>query len=314
MVKKDLSGLAESHRSGGVPPTGYPIFVKAVAESWYQQYQDKGEHMRATAVAGLPYRASFTAFRCDRQLAYGMANTPRPIPNIADAYRMSLGTLVHAGLEDAMTNAFPSAKFEVQVDLRNIGVEGSAHADIVTYHDDGSVDAVVEFKTVNGFGFKSMATDFKGPAQGPRSGHVLQAALSALSLNADRVVVAYLAMENLSPSMKSYVPGDLGRFAAEWHYTRDEYEALAYREIDRIIHVSKLMGIEDFTVPTAIHDDSIPYGAFISDPSRGQWIRLNALEPTIIEDTGKVWFCDYCDWQEQCVQDNAVPVTIKDPF
>ena len=74
------------------------------------------------------------------------------------------------------------------------------------------------------------------------------------------------------------------------------------------------MSIEDFTVPTAIHDDSIPYGAFISDPSRGQLIRLNALEPTIIEDTGKVWFCDYCDWQEQCVQDNAVPVTIRDPF
>ena len=314
MVKKDLSDLQTVRESYGKQPTSEPLYVKALAETWYQEYQDKGEHMKGTAIEGLPYRASYTAFRCDRQLGYALRNTPRPIPNIADAYRMSLGTLVHTGLEHAIQTAFPNAKFEVKVDLRSIGIPGSAHADIVTYHPDGSVDAVVEFKTVNGFGFKSMATDFKGPAQGPRSGHVLQAALVAMALDADRVVIAYLAMENLSPTMKSYVAGDLGRFAAEWHYDRDEYEAKALAEIDRIKHVIDLTELPDYIIPTQVHDDAIPFGAYINDPSRGQWLRLNSIDPNLIEDTGTVWFCNYCDWKDQCITDNAVPVSIKEHF
>ena len=175
--------------------------------------------------------------------------------------------------------------FEVDVDLRTIGVPGSAHADIVTYHDDGRVDAVVEVKTVNGFGFKSMATDFKGPAQGPRSGHVLQAAMSAAALNADRVVVAYLSMENLSPSMSKYCEGDIGRFAAEWHYTRDEYMVMVDSEVSRITQIVNAMEYQVTPSPW-VWDADIPMYSYISDPNRGTWISTEPGNPNVVVDTG----------------------------
>lgn len=304
-VAKDLSDLPKAKREGGNPPVAEPQFVSAIAESWFNQYLANGEHMRSKANESLPYRASFTAFRCDRQLHYAMSGAERPIPNIADAYRMSLGTLVHSGLEDAIKSSFPNAEFEVAVDLQPIGVSGSAHADIVTYLDQTTrkVDAVVEVKTVNGFGFKSMATDFKGPAQGPRSGHILQAALSALALDADRVIIAYLSMENLSPNLARYTQSDIGRFAAEWHFTREEYETIAKREIARIQRVTGWLGVPQLIAPTSIHDDEVPVGAYVQDPSRGMWV--NTDNAGAIIDTGKVWFCDYCDWRDRCVTDQA---------
>lgn len=304
MIAKDLSDLPTPYKPAGSPPVNQPEFVSAVADAWYSQYLERGEHMRAKANDLLMYRASFSAFRCDRQLYYAMSETPRELPSLADAYRMSLGSLVHSGLEPAIRAAFPNAQFEVEVDLTTIGVPGSAHADIVTYHADGSVDAVVEVKTVNGFGFKSMATDFKGPPQGPRSGHVIQAALSALALNADRVVIAYLAMESLSPSLAKYTDGDLGRFAAEWHYSREEYKAIGEPEIGRIRRVARYVedyAGEDSPVPTPyLHDSEILSNAYVTDPTRGMYVVQDDLDPNLIVESGRTWFCDYCDWRDTC--------------
>lgn len=305
MVQVDLSSLPSAEKPASNKPVANPEFVSAIAESWYRRYLDSGADSRSMAIESLPYRASFTAFRCDRQLYYAMTGTHREPASIADAYRMSLGSLVHSGLEDAIKDAFPGAQFEVPVDLRNVGVPGSAHADIVTYLDDGSVDAVVEVKTVNGFGFKSMATDFKGPAQGPRSGHVLQAALSAMALGARRVIVSYLSMENLSPSTKRYVDSEIGRFAAEWHFSKEEYTALASKEIARINRVARWAQPFDeaLIAPTTLHDDEIADGAFVSDPERGMWITTTPTGD--ITNTGRVWFCDYCDWRDRCVADQV---------
>ena len=304
-VKKDLSDLPAPDKAAGCPPVTEPQFVTALAETWFNQYLANGEHMRAKADESQPYRGSYSAFRCDRQLYYAMSGVSRPIPNIADAYRMSLGTLVHNGLEEAIKATFTNAEFEVPVDLSPIGVPGSAHADIVTYLEQSKtqVDAVVEVKTVNGFGFKSMASDFKGPASGPRSGHILQAALTAMALDADRVVIAYLSMENLSPNMKRYVASDIGRFAAEWHYTREEYRAIALPEIERIKRVTKWLGIPELVAPTTLYDTEVPAGAHIADPSRGMWIKND--DAGAIVDTGRIWFCDYCDWKDQCISDQA---------
>lgn len=308
MIAKDLSDLPTPAVSHGTPPVTTPQFVSAVADAWYAQYLERGEHMRAKADERLPYRASFAAFRCDRQLYYAMDEEPRALPSLADAYRMSLGSLVHSGLEPAIKSAFPNAQFEAVVDLRSIGVPGSAHADIVTFDENGAVDAVVEVKTVNGFGFKSMATDFKGPPQGPRSGHVIQAALSALALKAKRVVIAYLAMESLSPSLAKYTEGDLGRFAAEWHYNQDEYTRIAENEVARIRRIAAY--VEDYAgddrpIPTPyIHDEEVIPNAYITDPSRGMYVVKDDADPNLIVETGRVWFCDYCDWRESCLKAN----------
>jgi len=310
MVIKDLSGLPNPEKSEGSPPVADPKFVSAIAHEWYKQYLDKQEHMRSKAIEGLPFRASHTAFRCDRQLFYAMRGDERPLPELADAYRMSLGTLVHSGLEPAIHAVFDDAQFEVQVDLRSIGVPGSAHADIVTYHTDGRANTVVEVKTVNGFGFKSMATDFKGAPAGPRSGHILQAALSAMALDADEVVIAYLSMESVSPALARYTTSDVGRFAAEWRYTRDEYQAIARPEIARIQRlVDQLENFPDVVPAPFIWEGDIPDGAFIQDPARGMWVVASPDDANVVVDTGKVWFCDYCDWREQCLKDNIAKET-----
>lgn len=242
-----------------------------------------------------------------------LANTdPTNPPTIADAWRMGLGSMVHDRLEDAMKSAFPNAEVEVKVSFEDY-VDGSGAVDIVVteqrsemrHSSDGDGIAVVPFvtvievKTINGWGFKK-STGAQGDPEGPKQGHVLQAAMSAVALDADRVVVGYLAMELLSPAAAKRAGVDeIGRFTAEWSFDRDEFEPMAKAEFAR---QAKILTILDAKGPAAVPRSipSLPIGALITQPKTGLW---SVTTDGKITNSGTTWQCDYCRYRDRCISD-----------
>jgi hypothetical protein len=305
-INKSISELPLPERSEGRPPSRNAFVAEKLAEAWYARYlADGNDHLdRAIPEAG-PYRGSYAGKRCDRALYYALAETPPSNPpTIADAWRFGTGSMVHEKLQAILPTLFEGAENEVDIDLRTIGVPGSSHADVVLTHEGQRT--LVEVKSIGGFGFKTMATRFKGAPGGPRFGDVMQAALAAKAHGCTRVVIAYLSLENVGPDLVDYTDSEAGRFAAEWHFTVDQLEDWIAAEIGRIHNV-----IDDVEKGTpserALHDPTeYPPGAVIVDPfgqrSRGTWHIGN---DAYLEDTGTAWQCGYCWHRDKCKADGA---------
>ena len=302
-IKNDLTDLPYPPRSEGMPPVKAPIVVPLLAQRWFEQYVADGQVNRAKAIPERKFRASWASKRCDRSLQYALDDIEPSDPStLADYWRFGLGTLVHDALEGVIHGLFADAICEQPIDLAPIGLDGSATVDIILPATDERRAIVIEVKSINGFGFKKAATSFKGPAEGPRWGAIVQGALAAAALDAD-LVIAYLSLESMSPNLAmSYGDGtDVGRFAAEWHIPADQAKEIALAEVARINRVFD-MRAADIVVPREIHDPELQSGAVVVDPRRGMW---NVEDNGAIVATGTTWMCDYCDHQKQCITDGA---------
>ena len=169
------------------------------------------------------------------------------------------------------------------------------------YRRVGVVKIVVELKTINGTGFKKSIQ-----GEGPRHSAVLQGSLYAHALEADLLVVCYLAVELLSPGWAEAKGFDnYGRFGAEWHYTPDQFGPLAKQEIDRMEWITKVAhdggGITDIPRSFSESDPDMPHGAEISDPATGIWSHV--INGDLIG-KGKTWQCNYCRYQDLCISDH----------
>lgn len=171
-------------------------------------------------------------------------------------------------------------------------------------------ELTVEFKTVNGMGFKTMATTFRGPPEGARSGHILQGAMSAKAMSCERLIVAYLAMENIGVDMaQSMDSSEIGRFGAEWHYTVAEMEPAIEYEVGRIRRL--LAAAEHNVLPMRVlHESDVPVNAHVVDPIRKRWV-VTDVDGRVVDD-GTKWFCDYCNHRTLCVADGAASEGVLD--
>jgi hypothetical protein len=302
-INRDLSDLPSSSGYGD-PPRAVPRLVTKLAEAWHAQLTDEFAH---GAIPELPYRGSDSGKRCDRQLQYSLSKLPDTDPNdIASVWRMNIGTMVHEAIQRIFPAAFDGDGTTVEVervlDLREIGIPGSQRVDMVLTNAEGVV-VPLELKTINGFGFKKMATTFKGPPDGPRSGHRLQLAFSVVALDAPYGVLGYLSLENISPDLlkSMYGPDALAvqQFAAEWVVSRDEAEVLVARERRRIERVLKAVDAE-VLVSRELSDPEYPLGATVVNPSTGAW---SVLDQGMVVETGRTWMCDYCNQRSRCIQD-----------
>lgn len=297
-LARDLSNLPAADTTDGRPPDPAPRFVTAIANAWYSATWSNDD--RAMAVEGTRLRASWAA-SCSRDLAYKLAGLPpTDPPSVADAWRMGIGSMVHEALDEYLPAAFPGARFEVQVDLRP-SVDASAHADAVIELEDGRT-VLMELKSVNGFGYKMMATG-KAP-EGPKRAHITQGALAAKALDVDELVIGYLSLECVSVNeAKKRGLDDFGRFAAEWTFTRDEYRAIAEAEEKRFEAILKAFddaGGDPNAVPMrVVLDDGKP--ATIQDPTRGTWVRT--VDGAVV-DAGNTWHCGYCWNRTRCQEAN----------
>lgn len=299
-IKTDRSATPRG-ASGGNKPDANPRFVTAVAKAWHAEYLAEGKDKRAMAF-DTPFRGSDAGF-CSFSLALstlvraGLGEESNP-PTLSDTWRMNLGTMIHSAMERYLPLAFPGAECEV------VGVtvdnEASFHADVLIKNE--GIKSLFELKSINGTGFKSATIGYRkdSPAEGPRSSAVLQAALAAESFDCDEVVVGYLAMECIGDGIaKTNGLDDVGKFAAEWTFTKDEYLPLAQAERARMRFIAATVAAG--RMPQREIPD-LPAGAVITSPATGAWSVTDPDNPLSVLDVGTTWQCNYCRHQDACVE------------
>ena len=307
--------LPRAPRATPDSPAAETLLMHQVAKAWYDKAMAE-RVPRTRAIEELPLRASELSVRCDRQYFYVL--TEAEITNPDDAsniWRFHLGQLVHDDMDEAITTtpglAYENGtgwKVEVDIDLRPAGVPGSSHGDAVHYTDDVA-DIVGEFKSVPGFGFKSMATTFNGPPEGPKWEHKLQAAISAVALNAPRMLVGYVSLENVSPKVAAKMGLDeFGKFTAEWQFDTADWVDTVATEAARQQRMLRTVQRNERPARTLSTPD-IPAGSFVDDPKRGNWLLTDANGD--VKRTGTTWMCDYCRYRDLCLDDGASSVVTE---
>jgi hypothetical protein len=293
----------------GIPPD-QPRFSGPVIQEWFTRYKEarkaKGEDgIRDTAVPlERPYwRGSDSSRRCDRQLFYAMKGEPVTEDfTLADNYTFMLGETIHEMMQTHALAIWPDAEVEKPVDFRP-DFNGAMSVDLYLPTALAGKPVAIEAKSMNGFGFKSQATRFNGPPEGPRPEHVVQMAMGVIGTKADAGAVVYWSLEKLSPSLASKAfHGETGRVAAEWWFTKDECLDVALTEISRIDNVLGDIA-NDSPPPRYLHRTGhrAPT-ALITDPTKGTW-QVTMGDQLI--DHGTTWHCDYCPFKTKCLADGA---------
>lgn len=319
---KESLPRAPKPRGENAPLLGDTL-VRQIAATWWKQYQESDKFGRDRAMPELPIRASSVSKRCDRALWYELTGTVKSNPSdAAGVFRMMLGQQVHDLVDKAM-EALPGWQgvdeegrkhgwyVEETVDLQPIGLAGSAHGDL-THYTNGVCDIVGEIKTEGGFGFKVKTTNFKGPPEGPRWAHVMQAALVAVALNAPTISVMYFALESVSPDLAASMGADeFSRFTAQWDFNTDDWRRAVEIEVNRQMRILELARA-NYRPERSLSEPDIPGGATVIDAEKGKWVVQSAQDGRVTN-AGSTWMCGYCDWQAQCVADGADAVQLAMP-
>jgi len=300
-INRSIEDLPRATPEGGRPPSKNHWLATGIAEKWAELNPD--EHLDHALPEAGPWRASYAAVRCDRALWYRMRGIEAANPpGLAAIWRMAQGTLVHDSIQGIVDEIWPGAEIELVVDLNVIGIPGSAHADIVIQHQGKRI--VVEMKTVGGFQFKQSSFPFKGVVKGPKEYHIIQPAVINAALGADGVIVLYIAQENVSADVaRSNQLDEVSKFASEWHYSTAELQPVVDAEVARAQRI--ILQAENDKPPRRLLETSeAAPGAVITDPTTGGWVVTEA-DGKGITDTGRYWFCGYCDHRDKCIEDGA---------
>lgn len=289
-LARDLSSLPTpaTLTGDGRKPDPEPRFVQVLVESWREN--DPGP--KARAVKASRFRHS-DAGKCARAVAYAALEVPDSNPmDLSGWWNTGLGTIIHEAWQAALKARYPDANLEPKVALG----QGSGHIDAVLHHEGRKV--AIELKSTGGYSMK-LAVGERGAAQGPKYEHIVQASLNGLAVDADEVVIAYIAKEAISAgAAKRKGFSELGRIVAEWTLLRDEYEPIAQTEMSRIDGILAL--VDDGILPARkIPGGELPPGAVITDPHTGQW-QVTSDEGEIL-DVGTYWACaGYCKYEDLC--------------
>lgn len=297
-IKRDLSDLPAAGPDG-LTPDPDPRFIGVLVEAWAEANDDA----KPTA-HGTPFRHS-DAGKCARALSYAALGIAKSDPmDLTGVFNVTLGTKLHDEWQAALLARYPDAEIEVKV--RTVGADGSGHIDAVIRQSQGVEPAgdtakviAYELKTVGGFAFKAaVGAARKGtPAEGPKAAHLYQAALNGKAVDADEVVVGYLAKEAISVSAGARfgIVDPIQRISAEWTLTRDQYEPIAEMETTRVAAVLELVERGEVAPRRGVE---MPPRAEVTEPTSGAWLAKDA-DGTLVE-TGSTWECGYCSWRTLC--------------
>lgn len=291
-LARDLSTLPKENTAAtGSSPDAEPRFVHLLVAEMAAANLEAGP--KPTAF-GTRVRHS-DAGKCARAIGYRAIGLPDSDPmDLPGVWVTSLGTLIHERWQEALRRTYPDAEIEPKLGIE--GFDASGHADAVVTLPDRKV--LVELKTTGGFSYK-MKVGERGNPEGPSYEHLLQAALNGVAVDADEIVIAYIATEAISRQAASRKPHltEMSRFCAEWTFTRDEFEPLAAMERARLQGILDV--VDGGELPKRIiPSPELPHRAEIVDPSKGRWeVRNNEGE---IVDTGTFWACMYCSFQSVC--------------
>lgn len=287
-------------------PDATPWFAAATVNGWWEDHLAAGGNNKPLAIAGTRFRSSDSG-KCSRYLAYKFAGAePSDPPSVADTWRMATGTLTHSLVQPAIEKAFPGSQSEVVV--RHNGANGSGSMDMLvtrTLPDGRPWTSSVEIKSTGRTSFEAMTCGvYRKPAEGPRWGYVVQAAINAHSMDPlpDDMVIVVFSLELVGADRAEKLNLDeFARFCAQWTYSQEEFCEIAERELRR---VDQIMARVDSDGPQAVERRMADprYGRNrVADPSTGMLTLLDgAGEPT---GKDKAWECDYCNFQTLCTAD-----------
>lgn len=299
-IKNDLSDLPTAARTGedGRAPDAEPRFVHLLAEQWAADSAERDrDYQRRTR-----FHLS-DAGGCARRIAYAALDLPASDPmDLTGIHNTRLGTLLHVAWQAVLIGRSDLGAVEIEPRHVILDGEGSGYSDAVIR---GDRTVAVEFKTIGGFGFK-MAIGERGNPEGPKFEHIIQGALNAKAADADELVIAYLSKEAISVNIAARKRiSELGRFCAEWTYSRDEFLPLAEAEETRVAGILRLL--DEGTLPARkVPTPEVPPGALIVDAKSGRWEVAtyddgDRLAERQVIDTGTWWGCGYCRYQTLCV-------------
>lgn len=326
-LKADLPHLPTATKDAhGEAPDAEPRFVHLLVEKLAATNAAAGDKPTAH---GTRIRHS-DAGKCARAIGYTAAGIRKSDPmDLAGTWVTSLGTLIHEAWQEALQERYPDAEIEPKLQVE--GLDASGHADAVidatrdARPDEGHIPwgldddpetgdpvphrILFELKTVGGFSYK-MKVGERGAPEGPSFEHKAQAALNAVAVDADEMVIGYIATEAISkPAAKRAHIDETTRIAAEWSYTRDEFQPWADAERARM---EGILGLIDSGMLPArkIPNPELPAGAEIIDPKTGRWEQRN--RDGVVLDTGTWWACGYCAHQTTCIGTNPGRIPISD--
>jgi hypothetical protein len=298
-VHSDLPAPAKTVEHGRNPDPA-PTFLQPYLDHLAEKAAADGD--RPHAVAGTRFRHSM-AGACSRQVAFHALGVQSSNPmDLAGMVVTGNGTAKHDEIQTILMGRLGPA-LQIEVPCQVPGLDGSGSADGVFLQnraDDVAYERVCwEHKNVGGFAFK-MAIGERGAAQGPKWAHIVQAALNAKAQDADLVVITYMTWEAVSVNLaKKKGLTEAGRVAAQWTFTREEWEPLADAEIARVSRILALLD-EGVLPGRSFPDPELPVGNIVSHPPTGGWEHKDADGQIL--DAGTFWACGYCRWQDVCAQ------------
>ncbi len=259
-----------------------------VTDEWYTYKLRQEEEVGPKPTAANTLLRCSDAGSCERQRGFNAINAkPTEHRSAETMLAFELGNAIHESLQEMMLqlDGFNTA-IEVPVDLSGWGVSLSGHCDAVITNSEGKC-MVVEIKTMSGYG---AVRHFVG---GPKREHVAQAGLYAAGLDADAILIIYVAKEAAYRKSLSVRPGQI----MQWYYELDEevYPDESVRdvmqmELNRFARVERELSKNRLPEP------------LVQDEETLEMFRVDLPGPFDQPSKHHHWECRYCVYNSACVE------------
>lgn len=234
--------------------------------------------------------------KCARQISYRLQGLPRDPMDDVGRHVVELGNVIHEALQADYPDEDVEVGFQIldedtgepmiigRIDLRRVNLDGERE--------------VVDFKSAGSFSFEN-----KLNREGVDVANVLQVAAGMLGVGVGAGRVAYVGKEALNKP-KTRKAGleedDVRRVVLEFPFTLEQVDAMIGKEMARVAKIRRFVA-EGRPVPRVV-PYAMPPGPTLN-PNDGSW---QQYEDGHLFDSGKVWQCGYCSYQEVCIKDFKV--------
>lgn len=249
----------------------------------YLAAEREAEQRQPSLLAGKLHANASSAGACARQIAFRVSGVAASNPITGDAlFNFGVGDAIHDKIQAAILAKVPGAEKEVSGVVEDFI---TCRADLKYPAEDGKI-VCGEIKSVSDFAFK-LATGAKlksngqwnkkdQQAEGPKTEHLLQVGVSALSIGADYLSIVY--------SRKTATKGEPVMW--EWRYSLKFFREGVQAEIDRLRDIVE-------TVELRRMPDREYQGEIIENPAKTKWP------------------CSYCGFKDACIELGPGEVEIK---
>lgn len=256
-----------------------------------------------------PFRAS-DAGGCVRKMTLSAFDAMESDEFSSQTYMaFEIGNAIHKSIQDALDCDGNGWYFEAEVpiDLSEVtkkvghGIESfglSGHCDGIITQNGSEIKTVVEIKTVSGYAAK-LAWPYPGRDEGPKREHVAQASLYALGIEAESILLVYVAKE--SDYRAGVKAGDIMQWEFGLHETTDYWNGQTPYDI-------AMNQLRHFQYANRFYAKGQVAPAFV--PRDNGELMLVHDRPEYQQKGAVPWNCAYCNYNTMCrsLSEDEVPV------